>query len=99
METCEKCGVKILIGDWPYCPHGVGSLVTEKSYPFKTKNFNGQLIEVTSRAHERALMQEYGVTKRDDAAWINKEYIGVDPRTRKQIYKEGNGVGMPGCWV
>jgi hypothetical protein len=74
-------------------------LVTEKTYPFVTRNFNGQPIEVTSRAHEKALMQQYGVTKRDDAAWIEKTYEGYDFRNRRQVFKEGNGVGLPGCWV
>jgi hypothetical protein len=98
--TCDKCGKELHIGDWAFCPHPGGvSLVTEKCYPFVTKNFNGQPIEVTSRAHEKALCQEYGVVKRDDVAWNEKSYEGYDPRTNKQVYKEANGVGMPGCWV
>lgn len=99
-DTCEKCGVELQVGSWPFCPHPGGvSLVTEKSYPFVTKNFNGQPIEVTSRAHEKSLMQEYGVRKRDDAAWTEKEYVGYNWRTKRQEYREGNGVGLPGCWV
>ena len=23
--TCNKCGKELVIGDWPYCPHGFGS--------------------------------------------------------------------------
>ena len=100
MEKCEACGMELEVGMWPFCPHPGGvSLVTEKTYPFTTKNFNGQPIEVTSRAHEKALMQQYGVVKRDDVGWVEKEYLGFNPRTGKQDYKEGRGVGMPGCWV
>lgn len=100
ITTCELCGKTLEVGSWPFCPHpGEVRLVTEKSYPFTTKNFNGQPIEVTSRAHERALCQQYGVTKRDDVAWVNKEYSGYNPRTKRQEYREGNGVGLPGCWV
>lgn len=99
-EVCEKCGATINVGAWPFCPHPGGvSLVTEKTYPFKTKNFNGQEIEVTSRAHEAALMKEHGMVKRDDVAWIGKEYLGYNHKTGKQEYKEANGVGMPGCWI
>lgn len=99
-EKCEKCGATLSVGAWPFCPHPGGvSLVTEKTYPFVTKNFNGQPIEVTSRAHEKALMQQYGVTKRDDVAWVEKRYEGYDFRTKQQVYKEANGCGMPGCWV
>jgi hypothetical protein len=98
--VCDKCGMILQVGDWAFCPHPGGvSLVTEKTYPFVTKNFNGQPIEVTSRAHEKALCQEYGVVKRDDVAWNDKEYLGYNYRTKKQEYKEANGVGMPGCWI
>lgn len=96
---CDKCGEVLEVGEWPFCPHGFGANWTEKTYPFTTKAFNGQELEVTSRAHEKALMQQYGVRKRDDAAWIEQRYEGYDPRTKKQCYKEGNGVGLPGCWV
>lgn len=97
--TCEKCGHELIVGDWPFCPHGLGANAVEKTYPFVTKNFNGQPIEVTSRAHEKALMQQYGVVKRDDSAWIEKRYLGYNRRTGKQEYAEGNGCGLPGCWI
>lgn len=99
-DTCEKCGAELEVGSWPFCPHPGGvSLVTEKSYPFTTKMFTGQPVEVTSRAHERALMREHNVVKRDDAAWIDKEFVGWNRRTGKYEYKESSGVGNPGCWV
>lgn len=22
--TCEKCGDTLVVGDWPFCPHGAG---------------------------------------------------------------------------
>ena len=99
-DKCEKCGETLYVGSWPFCPHpGNISLVTSKIYPFTTTAFNGKPIEVTSAAHDKALMQEYGCVKRDDVAWNNKEYLGYNPRTGKQEYKEANGVGLPGCWV
>lgn len=70
-------------------------------YPYVTTNIhpNGKPIEVTSDSHLQKLCREHGVTPRPDAAFINKTYEGVDFRTGKQKYKEGNGSGMPGCWV
>jgi len=97
---CEKCGKTLEVGSWPFCPHpGEVSLVTEKTYPFTTKHFTGKPIEVTSRAHEKALMQQHGVVKRDDCGWLTKEYKGWDRRSGKQVYSESSGVGLPGCWV
>ena len=98
-SNCEKCGQPVEVGEWPFCPHGFGANWTEKTYPFVTQHFNGQPVEVTSRAHEKALMQQYGVTKRDDVAWNEKEYLGYNYRTKRQEYKEASGMGMPGCWV
>jgi hypothetical protein len=100
VEKCDKCGKEYTVGAWPFCPHPGGvSLVTSKIYPFTTRAFNGKEIEVTSAAHDKALQQQYGCVKRDDVAWNNKEYLGYNPRTDKQEYKEANGVGLPGCWI
>jgi len=96
---CEKCGETVGVGQWPFCPHGAGSGIVKHEYPFTTKAFTGKEIEVTSAAHEKALCQAHGMTKRDDAAWLEKEYVGYNRRTGKHEYKEGRGVGLPGCWV
>jgi putative FmdB family regulatory protein len=70
-------------------------------YPYVTKNIrpDGQPVTVDNPAHEAALCKEFGVTKRDDAGWVDTEYLGYDPRSDKQVYREGSGRGMPGCWV
>ncbi len=73
--------------------------MASKQYPFTTRAFNGQEIEVTSGAHEKALCAQYNVRKRDDVAWNEQRYLGYNPVTKKQEYKEGNGVGLPGCWI
>lgn len=106
MEKCEKCGREIEIGLFPFCrgnpaDHGAFRQYSGeiKSYPFVTKHFNGKPIEVKSASHEKALMREFGVVKRDDVAWIEKTYEGWDPRTKRQVYREGSGMGLPGVWV
>ncbi len=68
-------------------------------FPFTTKNFNGQEIEVSSPSHLKALCAEFKVVHRDDAAWIDKRYEGYDFKTGKQRYTEGSGRGNPGQWV
>ena len=99
-EVCEKCGATLYVGSWPFCPHTQDvSFLASKIYPFTTSNFNGKPIEVRDASHERALCQEYGCVKRDDVAWTEKMYQGYNHKTGKQEYKEGNGVGLPGCWV
>lgn len=100
-DVCEKCGETLYVGSFPFCPHEkkeIGYLAV-KSYPFVTKNFNGKPIEVQSASHERALCREFGVVKRDDVAWNEKEYLGYNPKTKKQEYREGSGMGLPGVWI
>lgn len=100
MNKCEKCGHELQIGDYPFCPHGnnfkqySGSL----SFPYTTSHITGKPIEVRSESHLKELCQTHGVTHRPDAAWVEKRIIGTG-RDGKPIYKEGNGVGLPGCWV
>lgn len=99
-QACEKCGgptEKV----WTVSQRNGYS-----SFPYKTRNItaDGSEVEVTSAAHEKQLMQEYTratgaeIRKRDDAAFIDKEYRGYDWKTKTQRYEEGSGVGRPGCW-
>lgn len=70
-------------------------------YPYTTKNIrpDGQEVTVESPGHEAELCKQFGVEKRDDAGWIDTEYVGYDPYSDRQVYREGSGRGMPGCWV
>lgn len=94
LRSCELCSAPM---------EKVWSLSAEhraaSGYPYITKNITGEAIEVKSPGHERELCKLHGVNKRDDKAWENQEYLGWDPKARRQRYKEGNGVGTPGCWV
>lgn len=98
---CDKCGKELQVGDWAFCPHPRdyhqyrGDIV---SYPFTTKMFTGRPIVVTDAAHDRALQKAHGCVKRDDVAWVEKEYSGYNPRTKRQEYKETSGAGLPGVW-
>ena len=104
-EKCEKCNREIEIGLYPFCKgnqadHGAfrqthGDI---KSYPKVVTHFNGKPILVTDAAHDRRLQKEYGVVLRDDVAYTEKEYLGYNRRKDTQEYKEGSGMGLPGCW-
>lgn len=34
MSICEKCGESVSIGDWPWCPHGVGNNLEHPMAPY-----------------------------------------------------------------
>lgn len=70
-------------------------------YPYVTKNIrpDGQPVTVENPGHEAELCKQFGVEKRDDVGWVETEYLGYDPRTDRQVYREGSGRGLPGQWV
>ncbi len=82
--SCKKCGAPT---------ERLWSLGTrrqgEGQFPYTTTHLSGKPIEVTSPAHERALCKQYGVRKRDDAAFVETEHQ-VDSRGRS-FYKDGRG--------
>ena len=69
-------------------------------YPYITTHFNGQPVEVRSGLHEAELCKKFNVRKRDDAAFL-EDYSDVrfDWKTKKTVYRERTGVGMPNCWI
>lgn len=93
------------------CPTGCGKepqkvwAVTRRtgysSYPYVTKNIlpDGSPITVTDASHERALMKQFNLRKRDDVAWIEAEHGGWDFAKKQHRYHEGSGRGLPGQWV
>lgn len=97
---CDDCGNELQIGEWPFCPHGFTgrSARVASAFPYTTSNITGKPIEVSSESHLKALCAEHGVTHRPDVAWLEKRHLGSD-RQGRPVYKEGNGVGLPGCWV
>lgn len=78
-----------------------GRHVGSSAFPYVTKNLtpDGSPVEVKSERHLAELCKLYGKTHRPDSAWITKEYVGYDWRTGKQVYTEGSGRGLPGCWI
>lgn len=60
--TCEKCGRKLIVGDWPFCPHpnvhveGMGML--GKFSPYFDEHVSKEGAWVTSLADRRRLMKE-----------------------------------------
>lgn len=75
--------------------------IAANGFPFTTTNVSpdGRPETFSSQSELDRVCKERGLVQRDDAAWVSQQYLGVDMRTGQQRYKEGNGVGLPGCWV
>jgi predicted nucleic acid-binding Zn ribbon protein len=93
-RTCEACGGE-MERVWKLgAAHRPGN-----AWPFTTTHLSGKPETFNSQAELDRRCKELGVTHRPDAGWLTKEFVGVDPRTGKHVYKEASGVGLPGCWV
>lgn len=94
--TCGRCGAETE-RIWRL---GVRHIAAS-GFPFTTRNLSpdGSPETFNSQSELDRACRERGMTQRDDAAWITQEYLGIDMRTGQQRYKEGNGVGLPGCWI
>ena len=57
MERCEKCGKEYAIGEWPFCPHGVGH-GTQTFVPYFDEHVSEKGEWVTSLAQRWRLMRE-----------------------------------------
>ncbi len=84
--------------------------IPSSAFPYVTKNINGKPIKVESAAHLRQLEKEHGVRLRDDAAYLEEEFCGVenkievDPkggvRANYSPTYRGSAGGGRGCrWV
>jgi hypothetical protein len=63
--TCEKCGVVIPVGDWPFCPHGAARpAVHGDEIDYVDHNLGRHPVRITSKAQRRQLMAERGLVER-----------------------------------
>jgi hypothetical protein len=63
--TCEKCGIEIPIGDWPFCPHGAAiPAVHGDEIDYVDHNLGREPVRIRSKAQRRQLMAERGLVER-----------------------------------
>ena len=61
---CDDCGEELLIGDWPWCPHGnVRHFGEDPMEPYSDWQLDafGDGIEITTRAQRRKVMAEHAL--------------------------------------
>lgn len=91
--TCEKCGIPIAIGDYPFCPHGVGAGVKhpDVTYPggLTLHNLGPEPVTVYSETERRTIMRERGLREGvwhipepgSDKSRVTTSWATVDPYT------------------
>lgn len=63
---CEKCGKEIVVGEWPFCPHGFpieGLQVRDDTIVGgeTVENLGPQPITFHSRSEKRRWLKEHGI--------------------------------------
>ncbi len=82
-EVCQGPTERV----WSLGSHHVGS----STFPYVTKNITGKPIEIKSASHLEQVCKQYGVTHRDDEAWVEKRF-------ENGKYIESSGQGMKRTW-
>ncbi len=71
--TCDDCGKEIVIGEWPYCPHGHPSL-TKGFEPYFDDNLQ---VQITNPGDRNKAMRPY---------WENDHIVRIEPKERPAGY-------------
>lgn len=61
-DICEKCQHRIVIGAWPWCPHGLGanSVVGDEIDEWN-ENVSDHPVHFTSKQEKRRYLEEHGL--------------------------------------
>jgi hypothetical protein len=62
--TCDRCGVPLTIGDWPFCPHGRGTyaaVADDIPGGLTLHNLGPEPVTVYSHTQRRRLMRDRGL--------------------------------------
>jgi len=60
--VCEKCGKSLVVGEWPFCPHGFGqNNVIGDEIDEWNENVGDQPVHFTSRIEKRRYLKEKGL--------------------------------------
>jgi hypothetical protein len=77
-DTCEKCGAVLVVGSYPFCPHGTGvSAVEPDDVPggFVVENGFDQPTRFYSRSAHRKALEARGMELRPKWAGPNDKHL------------------------
>lgn len=95
--TCEHCGVDLVIGDFPFCPHGRGNatVVGDEMDAIIENNGTPHPIRFRSKAALNAHMAAHGLTAKvrhmpltqgsDYSPYTTDWSRGIDPQTMENV--------------
>lgn len=105
--TCEKCGVVLAVGDFPFCPHGLGnSTVVGDECDFVQENGFAHPRRFRSKQDYARTLREKGLENAvrhvtlpgtDKSPYTSDWSRGIDPQTLANVKalmeRQGHGRG------
>ncbi len=97
MTTCERCGIELQIGDYPFCPHGHGhaTVIGDEMDAIIENNGTPHPIRFRSKAALNAHMHAHGLiakvrhvpqTQESDYSPHTTDWSrGIDPQTLENV--------------
>lgn len=86
MDRCEKCGVTIQVGDWPWCPHerGVNNVIDDTILGGEVnENVAHEPVTFYSKSEKRRYLKEHGL--REFVRHVGEQGSDKNPRTSRWI--------------
>ncbi len=84
VTVCQGCGAELLVGEWPFCPHGRTGNYTaahdEIPGGIVVENYGPHPIRFYSHSERRAYMRKHGLQERETFAPIpgtDKDPAGI----------------------
>lgn len=69
VTVCEKCGMEVLNGQWPFCPHGATktSMIVRDEIPggIICENYGPHPIRFDFHSERRAYMESHGLREKE----------------------------------
>lgn len=88
--TCDACGRALVVGDYPFCPHGaIRTSVNGDECDYWDDNLGHEPIHITSWSQRRQLMAERGLIEKVKWAGPNDRHVKRWDAPPAYIFPEG----------
>lgn len=75
-NACDRCGVELQVGQWPWCPHEDARNFGEAPLePYVDHNLGPEPVEIRTRGERRAIMSK-----------AHLDYHDVSKKLRGRVY-------------
>ena len=90
-NSCDSCGERYEVGDWPFCPHGKPTMVVIAHGEIVSKHLGGMKpMRFGSRREEERYMASRNIVRLDDCPVTEGERNALE-RAKERAAREAEG--------